>query len=163
MFDFVLKGANTSQLEKDIGSDLFPANEHFFGLVTVRYYCSHVCNDAAAIISSATTLWILTIRRVTLGRATFWRVKLVWTTYEVWLHDIIKHNALPCECRYQLENLFKTGFGLEHVESWRNKVNNSKMPSLSFVKSAIFLNFNRVNWSKTQVWASWNLFLVNTG
>ena len=26
-------GANASQLEKDIGSDLFPANEHYFGLV----------------------------------------------------------------------------------------------------------------------------------
>ena len=35
MFYFVLKGANASQLEKDIGSDLFPANEHFFGLVNV--------------------------------------------------------------------------------------------------------------------------------
>ena len=37
MFDFVLKGANASQLEKDIGSDLFPANEHFFGLVNVSF------------------------------------------------------------------------------------------------------------------------------
>ena len=37
MFDFVLKGANASQLEKDIGSDLFPANEHFFGLVNVSH------------------------------------------------------------------------------------------------------------------------------
>ena len=27
-------GANASQLEKDIGSDLFPANEHYFGLVS---------------------------------------------------------------------------------------------------------------------------------
>ena len=35
MFDFVLKGATASQLEKDIGSDLFPANEHYFGLVNV--------------------------------------------------------------------------------------------------------------------------------
>ena len=35
MFDFVLKGGNASQLEKDIGSDQFPANEHFFGLVNV--------------------------------------------------------------------------------------------------------------------------------
>ena len=35
MFDFVLKGGNASQLEKDIGSDMFPANEHFFGLVNV--------------------------------------------------------------------------------------------------------------------------------
>ena len=35
MFDFVLKGANASQLEKDIGSDMFPANEHYFGLVNV--------------------------------------------------------------------------------------------------------------------------------
>ena len=38
MFDFVLKGANASQLEKDIGTDLFPANEHFFGLVNVSIY-----------------------------------------------------------------------------------------------------------------------------
>ena len=37
MFDFVLKGANASQLEKDIGSDMFPANEHYFGLVNVSY------------------------------------------------------------------------------------------------------------------------------
>ncbi len=35
MFDFVLKGGTASQLEKDIGSDMFPANEHFFGLVNV--------------------------------------------------------------------------------------------------------------------------------
>ena len=36
MFDFVLKGANaSSQLEKEIGSELFPPNEHFFGLVNV--------------------------------------------------------------------------------------------------------------------------------
>ena len=35
MFDFVLKGGNASQLEKDIGSDMFPANEHYFGLVNV--------------------------------------------------------------------------------------------------------------------------------
>jgi len=39
MFDFVLKGANASQLEKDIGSDLFPANEHFFGLVNFGNTC----------------------------------------------------------------------------------------------------------------------------
>ena len=38
MFDFVLKGANASQLEKDIGSDMFPANEHYFGLVNVSKY-----------------------------------------------------------------------------------------------------------------------------
>ena len=38
MFDFVLKGGNTSQLEKDIGSDMFPANEHFFGLVNVSTF-----------------------------------------------------------------------------------------------------------------------------
>ncbi len=36
MFDFVLKGGNASQLEKDIGHEQFPANEHFFGLVNVR-------------------------------------------------------------------------------------------------------------------------------
>ena len=28
-------GANASQLEKDIGSDLFPPNEHYFGLVSL--------------------------------------------------------------------------------------------------------------------------------
>merc|ERR1712083_619050 len=39
MFDFVLKGANASQLEKDIGSDLFPANEHYFGLVNFGNTC----------------------------------------------------------------------------------------------------------------------------
>ena len=38
MFDFVLKGGNASQLEKDIGSDMFPANEHFFGLVNVSIF-----------------------------------------------------------------------------------------------------------------------------
>ena len=38
MFDFVLKGGNASQLEKDIGSDMFPANEHFFGLVNVSTF-----------------------------------------------------------------------------------------------------------------------------
>merc|ERR1712020_733650 len=32
-------GANASQLEKDIGSDLFPANEHFFGLVNFGNTC----------------------------------------------------------------------------------------------------------------------------
>ena len=31
-------GANASQLEKDIGSDLFPANEHYFGLVCITIY-----------------------------------------------------------------------------------------------------------------------------
>ncbi len=34
MFD-LLKGGTASQLEKDIGSDQFPANEHYFGLVNV--------------------------------------------------------------------------------------------------------------------------------
>merc|ERR1712088_1144747 len=32
-------GANASQLEKDIGSDLFPANEHFFGLFNFGNTC----------------------------------------------------------------------------------------------------------------------------
>lgn len=32
-------GANASQLEKDIGSDLFPQNEHFFGLVNFGNTC----------------------------------------------------------------------------------------------------------------------------
>jgi len=32
-------GGNASQLEKDIGSDLFPANEHFFGLVNFGNTC----------------------------------------------------------------------------------------------------------------------------
>ena len=30
-----MQGANASQLEKEIGSDQFPANEHYFGLVNV--------------------------------------------------------------------------------------------------------------------------------
>jgi len=37
MFDFVLKGTNSSQLEKELGSELFPPNEHYFGLVNVRF------------------------------------------------------------------------------------------------------------------------------
>ena len=32
-------GANASQLEKDIGSDLFPPNEHYFGLVNFGNTC----------------------------------------------------------------------------------------------------------------------------
>lgn len=38
IFNFSLKflqGANVSQLERDIGADQFPPNEHFFGLVNV--------------------------------------------------------------------------------------------------------------------------------
>lgn len=31
----LLQGANISQLERDIGSDQFPPNEHYFGLVNV--------------------------------------------------------------------------------------------------------------------------------
>ena len=31
-------GANASQLEKDIGSDLFPPNEHYFGLASESNY-----------------------------------------------------------------------------------------------------------------------------
>lgn len=30
-----LKGANASALEKEIGSEQFPVNEHYFGLVNV--------------------------------------------------------------------------------------------------------------------------------
>lgn len=30
-------GANISQLERDIGQDQFPPNEHYFGLVNVSY------------------------------------------------------------------------------------------------------------------------------
>ena len=32
------QGANASQLEKEIGSDQFPANEHYFGLVNVSNF-----------------------------------------------------------------------------------------------------------------------------
>lgn len=35
IFYFVIQGANISQLERDIGSDQFPPNEHYFGLVNV--------------------------------------------------------------------------------------------------------------------------------
>lgn len=31
-----LQGANASALEKEIGSEQFPVNEHYFGLVNVR-------------------------------------------------------------------------------------------------------------------------------
>ena len=34
---FAVQGANASQLEKEIGSDQFPANEHYFGLVNVSF------------------------------------------------------------------------------------------------------------------------------
>lgn len=30
-----MQGGNVSQLERDIGSDQFPPNEHYFGLVNV--------------------------------------------------------------------------------------------------------------------------------
>lgn len=32
------QGANASALEKEIGSEQFPVNEHYFGLVNVRIY-----------------------------------------------------------------------------------------------------------------------------
>lgn len=35
MFVFVFQGANASALEKEIGSEQFPVNEHYFGLVNV--------------------------------------------------------------------------------------------------------------------------------
>lgn len=36
-FDFLFQGANISQLERDIGADQFPPNEHYFGLVNVSF------------------------------------------------------------------------------------------------------------------------------
>lgn len=41
LFTINWQGANISQLERDIGSDQFPPNEHYFGLVNVsdnHYY-----------------------------------------------------------------------------------------------------------------------------
>ena len=35
MYFMLFQGANISQLERDIGSDQFPPNEHYFGLVNV--------------------------------------------------------------------------------------------------------------------------------
>lgn len=35
---FCLQGTNISQLERDIGSDQFPPNEHYFGLVNVCFF-----------------------------------------------------------------------------------------------------------------------------
>lgn len=32
---FFFQGANISQLERNIGADQFPPNEHYFGLVNV--------------------------------------------------------------------------------------------------------------------------------
>ena len=34
---FGFQGANASQLEKEIGSEQFPTNEHYFGLVNVCF------------------------------------------------------------------------------------------------------------------------------
>ena len=31
-------GSNASQLEKDIGAELFPSNEHYFGLVSINIF-----------------------------------------------------------------------------------------------------------------------------
>ena len=45
-------GANASQLEKDIGSDLFPANEHYFGLVCITIYVVIRLSDHYIIILS---------------------------------------------------------------------------------------------------------------
>lgn len=40
-FGFVhLQGANASALEKEIGSEQFPVNEHYFGLVNVSNWCN---------------------------------------------------------------------------------------------------------------------------
>lgn len=37
MYLYLFQGANISQLERDIGSEQFPPNEHYFGLVNVSY------------------------------------------------------------------------------------------------------------------------------
>lgn len=39
-FPLFLKGTNASALEKDIGPEQFPINEHYFGLVNVSTICS---------------------------------------------------------------------------------------------------------------------------
>lgn len=39
-FIFVFQGNNYSHLEKEIGSDQLPANEHYFGLVNVSFMLS---------------------------------------------------------------------------------------------------------------------------
>ena len=36
------QGANASQLEKEIGSEQFPANEHYFGLVNVSLHWAEI-------------------------------------------------------------------------------------------------------------------------
>ena len=41
----MLQGGNTSQLEKDIGAEMFPHNEHFFGLVNVSRKSYYNIND----------------------------------------------------------------------------------------------------------------------
>jgi hypothetical protein len=57
---YILQGANASQLEKEIGSEQFPANEHYFGLVnvskTIQFDCRVVSqkwsvNGTPAILS----------------------------------------------------------------------------------------------------------------
>lgn len=37
----MFQGANISQLERDIGSEQFPPNEHYFGLVNVSTHLQH--------------------------------------------------------------------------------------------------------------------------
>lgn len=44
MLCFYIQGANISQLERDIGSDQFPPNEHYFGLVNVSLFFSKYTN-----------------------------------------------------------------------------------------------------------------------
>lgn len=45
---FVPQGTNASALEKDIGPEQFPINEHYFGLVNVsvtEHGISSICQD----------------------------------------------------------------------------------------------------------------------
>lgn len=52
-FLFVFQGTNASALEKDIGPEQFPINEHYFGLVNVSTAGS--CRAAAVPLAAKTT------------------------------------------------------------------------------------------------------------
>lgn len=49
---FVFQGTNASALEKDIGPEQFPINEHYFGLVNVSIV---PCVRAAVFLAAKTT------------------------------------------------------------------------------------------------------------
>lgn len=54
---FSFQGGNVSQLERDIGSDQFPPNEHYFGLVNVCIYCYFIIDNVSVYNYYYATVW----------------------------------------------------------------------------------------------------------